>query len=243
MSDRRKIVLTNDDGIDAEGLRVLAAAAMELGDVYIVAPSKQCSAMSHRITIRQKMELKKCDYPLEVKAAYSLDGMPPDCVKIAIYHLMKEEKPNLIISGVNHGYNIAFDTCYSGTVAAALEGIMNHVPSIAVSNGADDWKLVSEKLTEILKKVLSEDIAENEIWNINFPKCGKDGFKGIKYDVIPASMQVFEQDITEYMEDGTIYVSEEGPMIDLDHYPEGTDMEAVFAGYISIGKLKSQVIF
>ena len=122
-----KILVVNDDSIHAPGIVLLAKAAMELGEVTVVAPANQCSAMSQRITIRGDMRVDKVqDFPVPVKAAYKVDGTPADCLKIAMQYLL-EEKPDYVFSGINDGYNAGFDIAYSGTLGAAFEAVMNGV--------------------------------------------------------------------------------------------------------------------
>ena len=123
-----KILVVNDDSIHAPGIALLAKAAMELGEVTVVAPAHQCSAMSQKITIRGDMRVDQvADFPVPVKAAYMVDGTPADCVKIAMQYLL-EERPDYVFSGINDGYNAGFDIAYSGTLGAAFEAVMNGVP-------------------------------------------------------------------------------------------------------------------
>ena len=120
-----KILVVNDDSIHAPGIALLAKAAMELGEVTVVAPAHQCSAMSQKITIRGDMRVDQvADFPVPVKAAYMVDGTPADCVKIAMQYLL-EERPDYVFSGINDGYNAGFDIAYSGTLGAAFEAVMN----------------------------------------------------------------------------------------------------------------------
>ena len=129
-----KILIVNDDSIHAPGIQVLANAAAALGDVYVVAPECQCSAMSQKLTIRDNLIIKSYpDFPAPVRGAWSVSGTPVDCVKVALRYMMVEEQPNLVLSGVNNGYNVGFDTAYSGTVGAALEAARSGVPAIALS--------------------------------------------------------------------------------------------------------------
>ena len=132
-----KILIVNDDSISAPGIEVLARAAAKFGDVWVVAPATQCSAMSQRMTLRETLELRKCDdFPVEVKGAWSVSGSPVDCVKVALTNVM-EEKPDLVLSGINNGYNVGFDTAYSGTLGAAFEAARNGLQAIALSTAND----------------------------------------------------------------------------------------------------------
>ena len=128
-----KILIVNDDSIHAPGIAVLAKAAMSLGEVWVVAPSHQCSAMSQKVTIRGSLTVERVnDFPVPVKAAYQVSGTPADCVKAALLQLL-DEKPDFVFSGINDGYNVGYDIAYSGTLGAAFEATMSGIPAIAFS--------------------------------------------------------------------------------------------------------------
>ena len=159
------ILVVNDDGINAPGIKKLASAAKNLGKVWIVAPDKQCSAMSHRITILSELVVKKVDFPLEEVTAYSVSGTPADCIKVAMQHILPEV-PDLVLSGINNGYNAGVDLLYSGTVGAAMEALTKKIPAIAVScEKESDYEVVDHYLLPILKDLLEQKIGKNEIWN------------------------------------------------------------------------------
>lgn len=115
-------LIVNDDGIRAEGLRVLAAAAARFGEVYVAAPARQCSAMSQRISIYEPLIIRRASFPPSAVCAWSVEGTPADCVKAALRELLPVW-PDYILSGVNYGYNTGYDIAYSGTIGAAMEGI------------------------------------------------------------------------------------------------------------------------
>ena len=118
-----RILITNDDGIDAAGIRKLAQIAVKISDeVYIVAPSRQRSAVSHSITVAEALRIRRVPFSVEVKAAYSCSGMPADCVKVAVQAVL-DRRPDVVISGINNGHNMGYDSVYSGTVAAAREAV------------------------------------------------------------------------------------------------------------------------
>ena len=118
-----RILITNDDGIDAAGIRKLAEIAIKISDeVYIVAPSGQRSAVSHSITVGSALRIRRVPFPVGVRAAYTCSGMPADCVKVAVQAILRE-KPDVVISGINYGHNMGYDSVYSGTVAAAREAV------------------------------------------------------------------------------------------------------------------------
>lgn len=173
-------LLTNDDGIGASGLEKLAQIAVQIADeVYIVAPDGQRSAISHAITIRQPLKIKHVEYPVEGVKAYSCSGTPADCVKVAINAVL-DKKPDVVFSGINKGYNMGFDTVYSGTVAAARDAVYQGIKAVAVSTWEEKFDIVDKELKKIIEQILDKEISKDEFWNINFPDCSLDEYKGIK---------------------------------------------------------------
>ena len=236
-----RILVVNDDGIQADGIHHLAKMAVNLGEVWVVAPDQQCSAMSHRITVYGSIDVKKEQIPVDNVHAYRVYGSPADCVKIGIQYLMPE-KPDIILSGINDGYNVGLDILYSGTVGAAMEGLLNGVPAIAFSREKNDnFEVVEKYLLTITKELLSRPIAKNEIWNVNFPGCSAKECKGVLEDRIPAQEQFFldNYERTE-IEDGNFRLMASG--IRNTNAAEGTDMKAVLDRYISIGKVVNNVL-
>ena len=128
MSERPRILVSNDDGYQSEGIRALAAAMEELGEVWAVAPEVEQSASSHAISIHRPLRLR------EVRPRwFAVDGTPTDCSWLGIHHVLKGRRPAIVVSGINHGPNLSDDVTYSGTVAAAMEAAIMGVPAIAVS--------------------------------------------------------------------------------------------------------------
>src|ERR671912_707432 len=123
----KRILVTNDDGVHSEGIRALADALKHLGEITVVAPIQEASAIGHALTLRRPLRVDTI-HP----GVFAVDGTPTDCVNVAITHVMKD-KPDLIVSGINKGWNLGDDITYSGTVSAALEGALLSIPSIAVS--------------------------------------------------------------------------------------------------------------
>ena len=240
-----KILVVNDDSIHAPGIALLAKAAMELGEVTVVAPANQCSAMSQRITIRGDMRVDKVqDFPVPVKAAYKVDGTPADCLKIAMQYLL-EEKPDYVFSGINDGYNAGFDIAYSGTLGAAFEAVMNGVPAMAFSNAMHSPLDIAETyLVDILRELMKAGQGRGEVWNVNFPAVAPDQLKGILRDRTVAPIQFYSENYRETrLPDGAVALTGQGsPLTEQDETPAGTDVEAVLKGYISIGKIKSALM-
>ena len=239
-----KILVVNDDSINSPGLAVLAQAAAQLGDVYVVAPAEQCSAMSQKLSIHAKLPVTKVDFPVEVKAAYKVGGTPVDCVKVALQYIL-DEKPDYVFSGINEGYNVGYDIAYSGTLGAAFEAVMNGIPAIAFSNtmGAP-LDMAKKHLLPIAKELIEARQGRGEVWNVNFPgEVGVDA-KGIWRDCPIAPLQFYLEDyIEEKMADGTVTLQGNGkPITECSEKFAGTDVDAMLKGYISIGKVKSCVL-
>ena len=237
------ILITNDDGINAPGISLLAEAAAQFGNVTVVAPASQCSAMSHRITLDRPMGLRKHEWGMDGVTAYSLDGTPADCIRAALDAIMPE-KPDVVLSGINHGYNVGYDIAYSGTVGAAMEALINGIPAIAFSSQHDGSSDVTDKyLVPVIEELLSSPIGLGEIWNVNFPGCALEDCRGILRERIPAPLCVFDNhyDKTE-QPDGSFILRPYAEQLSPERAPEGSDIHAVFNGYVSIGKVKSMVL-
>ena len=235
------ILVVNDDSIHAPGIQMLARAASRLGNVYVVAPASQCSAMSQKLTLREPMTLRKMeDFPADVQAAWEVGGTPVDCVKVALYHIL-EEKPDLVFSGINNGYNAGFDIAYSGTLGAAFEAVRNGIPAIAFSAPSDaHLPAVEPWLLPIMQELAEADAGEGNVWNVNFPRMNDCPPKGILRDRTPAHSSLFLEDYREEIHpDGTVTLSCRGIPVPDEALGTGSDGEAVRNGYISIGKVRA----
>ena len=240
-----KILVVNDDSIHSPGIALLAKAAMELGEVTVVAPAHQCSAMSQKLSIHAALKVEKVlDFPVPVKAAYKVDGTPVDCVKVALQYIL-DEKPDYVFSGINDGYNIGFDIAYSGTLGAAFEAVMNGIPAMAFSNPIHAPLAIAEKyLVPIARELMEAGQGRGEVWNVNFPAVEHGELKGFLRDRSIAPFQFYSENCVENKQpDGTVTLTGQGePMTLEDAVPAGTDVEAVLNGYISVGKVKSAVL-
>jgi len=169
-----KILIVNDDGIRSEGIKLLEDKLQKYGDVYCVAPLNEQSGNSHSITIRRKFKVEKIN-----DRKYGIDGTPADCVKFGMFIFGK--KFDLIVSGINDGPNLGNDIFYSGTVGAASEGILNKVPSIAMSViSKNDFMYADEKFDEVFRYIIDGNLLSDEVvLNVNFPSS-KNGYNGIK---------------------------------------------------------------
>ncbi len=170
-----RILVTNDDGVHSEGILVLAEALKPLGDVTIVAPIQEASAIGHALTLRRPLRVEEIS-PLR----FAVDGTPTDCVNVAITHVMGE-KPDLIVSGINKGWNLGDDVTYSGTVSGALEGALLGVPSIAVStqNRQNQFEFgpAAKAAAAVAEAVLEKGLPKFTLLNINVPWGPNRGFR------------------------------------------------------------------
>lgn len=237
-----KFLIVNDDSIHAPGIALLARAAAQLGEVTVVAPEHQCSAMSQRITIGKPMVLRKYeDFP--AAQARSLEGTPADCVKAALLYLMKE-KPDFVLSGVNAGWNAGFDIPHSGTLGAAFEALMCGVPAIAFSNAhAAAWDLPERYLTALIRELTALPPLKNAVWNVNFPGVAPDACRGILYDRFVAPAPLFREWFIPEEQSGVTLLTLEGMILGPGaQVPPGSDLEAILNGYISVGPVACAVM-
>lgn len=185
------ILISNDDGVLAQGLGVLAEACSTLGKVTVVAPDREQSGTSHSLTLHRPLRATR-----RADGAYQVDGTPTDCVLLALGALMPD-KPDFVISGVNHGPNMGEDVLYSGTVAAAFEGLAAGIPSVAVSYGSFDLEHLDSyrsRLQELLADVVAvSDFPKETLLNVNLPAIAAAKVKGVK--VTHLGSRVFHEEI------------------------------------------------
>lgn len=231
----RSILITNDDGITSDGIIRLAEAAKQFGEVYVVAPESQRSAMSHCITLHKPFTVYPHEFPAAGVQAYSCSGTPADCVRAGILRILPR-KPDVVLSGINFGYNVATDLQYSATVGAAFEGAFQGCLSIALSEDAKEHHIVTDTyLHEILAELLEQKPEWGQIINVNFPCCALSECGGILRGR-KVSRGMFYRDrynIIEELENGGMRLMVEG-MYNEDAEAE-TDFRAVVDKYISIG--------
>ena len=234
----KKILITNDDGIFADGLIRLARAAKKYGEVWVVAPDSQRSAMSHSISLHGSFQAREVDFPVEGVHAFACTGTPADCVRIGVLNIVPE-KPDTVFSGINHGFNMASDLQYSATVGAAFEAAFQQVHTVAFSEGADGICEVTDKyLDGIIAELIDAPLGVNEIWNVNFPSCPLSEFKGILRDRTVSTGEFYKDHYDEEPAcDGRVTYSVVG--VRKWEAEEGTDLHAVLGNFISIGKAKN----
>lgn len=181
MKKNPTILVVNDDGITAHGIKALIEVMQQIGRVVVVAPDSPQSGMGHAITIGKPIRLDKVDIYKDVEM-YRCSGTPVDCVKIAVNRIFKGQKPDLCVSGINHGLNNSINVLYSGTMSAAVEGAIESIPSIGFS--LDDYTLQADFshclkfVKEIALQVLAHGLPPAILLNVNFPNT--DNIKGIK---------------------------------------------------------------
>ena len=167
MAGTPRIIVTNDDGYTSEGIQVLADALEGLGEVWVVAPDSEQSAVSHALTLDRPLRIKRLGERRMV-----VDGTPTDCVAIAISNLMGGLVPDLVVSGINFGFNMGADVHYSGTVSAAFEGVILGAPAIAVSLGVGEglsFHLAAKFACELSEWVLEHGLPPETLLNVNVP--------------------------------------------------------------------------
>ena len=230
----KKILITNDDGIDSDGLIRLAKVAMEFGEVWVVAPHSQRSAMSHSITLRHSIEAWEVDFPIPEVHAYACDGTPADCVRIGVLNIVPG-KPDHVFSGINYGYNVGSDLQYSATAGAAFEASFQKIHTIAFSEDADEMhEVTDEYIKDIMGDLLDKPLEINQIWNVNFPSCRLKDCKGIlKGRTVSTDEFYKDRYLEKKVTSGKISYMVEG----IRNYEasQGTDLRAILDNYVSIG--------
>ncbi|MEC4049217.1 5'/3'-nucleotidase SurE [Flavobacterium sp. SUN046] len=235
MTKKPLILVTNDDGINAPGIRTLIAVMAEIGEVVVVAPDSPQSAMGHAITINNTLHINKVSKEGAAITEYSCSGTPVDCVKIAVNEIMKR-KPDLCVSGINHGSNSSINVIYSGTMSAAVEAGIEGIPAIGFSLLDYNWNANFEEIKSFVKKiateVLSNQLPEGVILNVNFPKLSAEEIKGVK--ICRQAKALWEERFDKRQTPmGRDYYWLTGTFVNLDK-GEDTDEWALANGYISI---------
>ena len=231
-----RILVTNDDGIYSEGLRKLAAVLAPVGEVIIVAPDREQSAASHALTLNRPLRLLQLE-----ENEWIVDGTPTDCVNLAVLKLMKEKRPDIVVSGINFGPNLGDDVTYSGTISAAMEGALAGIPSVALSqalrDGGHGFASAGAWAAKVLAPLLDLQMAKRTVVNINFPAVAADAVRGIR---------VVRQGFHDYARGSLVEGTDPRGrpyywfgLQDVEHtLDHGTDLEAVNDGYIAVTPLQ-----
>ncbi len=223
------ILVTNDDGVYAPGIRALYEAILPLGNGVIVAPTRDNSAVSHSLTMNRPLRVEQLETDI-----YTLDGTPTDCVTIGVNKILKK-KPDLLVSGINAGANLGDDISYSGTVSAAIEGTMYDIPSLAFSlggNGSFDFEVTAGVAWKLAAMALEFGLPKNTLLNINIPPLGAGEIGGIRFT--RQGRRAYEDAIQETFDPwGRKHYWIGGGTV---HWcgGAGTDEQAVRSGFISV---------
>jgi 5'-nucleotidase len=228
-----RILVTNDDGINAPGIGVLQMIASSLSDdVWVVAPETEQSCAAHSLSLRRPLRIRSI-----TERHFAVDGTPTDCVLLAIKEIIKDKKPDLLLSGINRGSNLGEDVTYSGTIAAAMEGTLLDVPSIALSqaiapNMPVKWEVPEMLAAEVITQIIRETIPANTLINLNFPNVELNQVKGVI--VAPQGKRKLGDNLHKNFDpDGNPYYWI-GAMRNLEKDPPDSDFAAISSGYIAM---------
>ncbi len=232
-----RILLTNDDGIYAAGIAAINKTLREIGEVVVVAPEAERSGVGHSITWAHPLRLRKA-YVENEFFGYAVSGSPADCVKMAAMEIM-QERPELVVSGMNLGVNVGIHVLYSGTVAASIEGSILGIPSVAVSidvSGYTDLEYAAIVARDIIKQVIKNKLPRCTLMNINIPSVRREEIKGIR--LTRQCTRGFEESVDRRKDPGgeTYYWLVGGTKVAVEE--KGTDIQAVQDGYVSITPLR-----
>jgi 5'-nucleotidase len=229
------ILVSNDDGITSRGIRVLVDIMKDLGEVIVVAPDSPQSGMGHAITIGNTLRLYEEEIFKDV-VSYKSSGTPADCVKLAKHYVLKDRKPDLIVSGINHGSNTSISVLYSGTMSAAIEGAIEGFPSIGFSlcdySSKADFSHLETYVAEISKQVLEKGMPKGVALNVNFPPKRNEAIKGVK--ICRQARAKWQEDFdVRYDPNGRKYFWLAGNFVNFDK-GEDNDEWAIANNYVSV---------
>ena len=233
---KARILISNDDGIDAVGLKYLEKIAHVLSrDVWVVAPETEQSAAGHSLTLRRPLRIRKV-----AENKFAVDGTPTDCVLLGVNKIMNDNPPDLILSGINHGGNLGEDVTYSGTVAAAMEGTLLGIPSVAISLVVTNrtrprWITAETWVPKVLKKLTMNTWPENVLININIPDVAARSVTGVEANC--QGRRKIGGELVEGRDPRGEPYFWIGAERDEDRFRKDTDLEAVHRGAISVTPL------
>jgi 5'-nucleotidase len=232
---QKLILVTNDDGIFSPGIRLLSSIAKSYGKVMVIAPDKPQSGMGHAITINSTLRIEKTNYH-QTEWEYACSGTPVDCVKMGINHFLKQ-KPDLVLSGVNHGSNSSINVIYSGTMSAALEGALEGSPSIGFSMCNYSIEARLEQYKELIQKIIelsfTYPMPKGTCWNVNIPDIPAEIIKGLRFvrQARAHWVEKFDERKDPY---GRSYFWLTGNFVNFEPESTDTDEWALQNGYVSI---------
>ncbi len=234
MSEKPLILISNDDGITAPGIRALIEAVKPLGELVVVAPDSPQSGMGHAVTISKPLRLDKTDIYGNI-TAYQCSGTPADCVKLAVDKVL-HRKPDLLVSGINHGSNSSINVLYSGTMSAAMEGAIESIPSVGFSlcdYAYDaDFSIAQQVARTIAKNIIQNGLPVGTLLNVNIPKVTQEEFNGLK--ICRQANAKWQEEFDERRDpNGRSYFWLTGKFVNMDK-GEDTDEFALANGYASV---------
>ncbi len=224
-----RILVTNDDGVYSEGVKLLAEELRRVAEVVTVAPDREQSATGHSLTLHRPLRMRQLE-----ERVYSVDGTPTDCVNLGVLWLMKEARPDLVCSGINFGLNLGDDVTYSGTVSATFEGTLLGIPSVAFSQEvAQDFSFAraARFARRFVEALLSQPLPRDLLLNVNLPA---ERYRGVRLTKL--GRRVYEQSVVEKVDPhGRKYFWIAGtPKWEVE---DGTDYGAIAAGYVAVTPL------
>jgi len=230
---RARILICNDDGVDAPGIKLLARVARRFSsDVWVVAPEQEQSGASHSLTLHRPLRVRQLG-----PRRFAVDGTPTDCVLLAVNAVLKDKRPDLVLSGVNGGGNLGEDVTYSGTVAAAMEASLLGLKAIALSqhiagDGKINWPIAETWAERVIRRLAVLPWLRDTLYNVNFPDVSPGAVKGV-IAAAQGGRKIGDHLLERTDPRGRPYYWI-GPQRDEENAPAGSDVRAVAAGYVTV---------
>ncbi len=231
-----RILISNDDGVDAPGIALLEKIARTLSDdVWVVAPEREQSGAGHSLSLHKPLRLRKV-----AERRFAVDGTPTDAVLVGVMEVLKDKRPDLMLSGINRGSNLAEDVTYSGTVSAAMEATLLEIPSIAFSNqitkGEVDWSVPEKYTAGIIESLAKTTIPHDRLINVNFPAMKLAEIKGVK--LCPQGRRRLDDNLDRRIDpQGRPYIWIGGQRTEAFHDHPESDFEQIREGFITVTPL------
>lgn len=230
-----RILISNDDGVNAPGIALLEKIARTLSDdVWVVAPEHEQSGAGHSLSLHKPLRLRQCGMH-----RFAVDGTPTDAVLVGVMEVLKDKRPDLMLSGINRGSNLAEDVTYSGTVSAAMEATLLEIPSIAFSNqikGEVNWDVPEKHTADIIRKLAATTIPHDRLINVNFPAVALADVRGIK--LCSQGRRRLDDNLDRRIDpQGRPYIWIGGQRTEGFHDHPESDFEQIREGYITVTPL------